>query len=178
MAHHEKILRMAHLNPTANADKHVTFLLCGITYPNKNYVINRHKSNTACIEYVVSGKGHVIIDGKEFTLRAGDSYYLPEGTDQYYYADRDDPWEKIWVNFSGEFAKELAALCGIDCVYCYPQLNTSDLIQKFQHYASHGEQPLSYEKCSALLAQLFFRLSGSIYAPSSPRSLVDDILVL
>ncbi len=103
---HEKILRMTRLNPSTDGKKHPVFMLCGTTYPNKAYCINRPASDIACIEYVVSGKGHVLINEREFTVCAGDTYYLPEGANQFYYADRDEPWEKIWVNFSGNFSKE------------------------------------------------------------------------
>ena len=162
---HEKILRMTHLNPASPNSTHLLFQLCGTTYPNKNYAINRPASNTACIEYVVSGSGHVRIDEKKYHLRAGDTYYLPEGHDHCYFSDREEPWEKIWLNFSGEFAQNLATLCGVDKTYYYPNLNTSDLLQKFQHYATHTEHTHAFEQCSALLAQLFFRLSNSVYAP-------------
>lgn len=174
---HEKILRMTHLNPSADDKKHPILMLCGTTYPNKAYCINRPASGIACIEYVVSGKGHVWINGQEFTIRAGDTYYLPEGVDQFYHADRDEPWEKIWVNFSGDFSKNLATLCGVDGIFHYPNLNTSDLLQKFQHYATSTEHSLAFERCSALLAQLFFRLSGSIYAPVVQTSPVDNMLL-
>ena len=162
---HEKILRMTHLNPLPS-DTHAVFQLCGTTYPNKHYSINRPVSNTACIEYVVSGKGHVFIDGKEYTLQAGDTYYLPEGHDHYYYADRDEPWEKMWVNFSGAFAQRLAALCGVGEIFYYPALNTSDLLLKFQHYSTHAEPTHAFEQCSSILAHLFIRMSNSLCAPT------------
>lgn len=162
---HEKILRMTHLNPSF-AETHAVFQLCGTTYPNKSYSINRPSSNTACIEYVVCGKGHVFIDGIEYTLQAGDTYYLPEGHDHYYYADRDDPWEKIWVNFSGGFAERLAELCGVGETFYYPALNTSDLLQKIQHYAAHADSAHAFEQCSAILAHLFIRMSNSLRQPT------------
>ncbi len=174
---HERIMRMTHLNPSPNGKTHPFFMLCGITYPNKSYCINRPASDVACVEYVISGKGRVIIDGREISVHGGDTYYLPEGKNQFYYADREDPWEKIWVNFSGDFARSLAALCGIDGIFHYPNLNTSDLLQKFQHYATSSEHNLAFERCSALLAQLFFRMSGSVYSPAPQSSPVDNMLL-
>lgn len=174
---HEKILRMTHLNPSANREKSIFFMLCGTTYANKNYSINRRASNTACIEYVISGKGYVVVNQEKFTICAGDTYFLPEGANQYYYADRDDPWVKVWVNFSGSFAKKLATLCGLNERYHYPDLNTLDLIQKFQHYAIQPEHSLAFEQCSALLTQLFFRLSAYVYAPVRQDTPVERMLL-
>lgn len=174
---HEKIVRMVHLNPPTS-DTRAIFLLCGTTYPNKSYSINRPSSNTACIEYVVSGKGHVFIDGKEYTLHAGDTYYLPEGHDHYYYADRDEPWEKMWVNFSGVFADRLAAICGVGETFHYPALNTSDLLQKMHHYAAHADPSLAFEQCSSILSQLFIRMSNSLLAPSVPYGSPVEKMVL
>ena len=163
----EKILRMTHLNPTSNGDLHPIFQMCGTTYPNKNYSIRRQRSKTACIEYVVSGKGYVELGGKKYVLQGGDTYFLPEGQDHFYYADREDPWEKHWVNFSGALAAQMVTLCGLEGICCYKGLNTSDLLQKIQYYAVHSERTHAFEQCSALLSQLLFRMSGSLYLPQA-----------
>ncbi len=175
---HEKILRMNHLCTARPSLPAIRFLMCGTTYPSKSYSINRPSSSVSCIEYVVSGTGHVRIDGQELLLRAGDSYYLPQGHDHCYYADKNDPWEKIWVNFSGPFADGLAALCGVSETYHYPALNTSDLLQKFQYYAAHREPEYAAEQCVALLTQLFYRLSCRVNAPpQEPQAPVRRMLL-
>lgn len=175
---HEKILRMNHLNTALTGQPSVHFLMCGTTYPNKSYLINRPASDISCIEYVISGMGHVQIDGKELTLRAGDTYYLPEGHDHFYYADKKDPWKKIWINFSGRFSSELARLCGLEEVYAIPALDTSDLLQKLQYYAVHQEPEYAAESCTALMMQLFHRMARRVYTPAQePQAPVRKMLL-
>ena len=62
-----------HINQKSETKDLIRFSLCGTTYPDKSYRINRRQSATACIEYIEEGYGPVHIDGKTFTPRAGDS---------------------------------------------------------------------------------------------------------
>lgn len=163
----EKIFQLNHLllsNPLGSA---LSFQLCGTTYPNKSYFINRPHSTVSCIEFVVRGKGHVTIDGQSFSPKEGDTYFLIGGKSQHYYSDKKDPWEKIWINVSGEFVEELAKLYRIDSTYHYPNLDTSDLLLKFQYYATHPDTENLTEKCVSLLSSLFCRMSAHLYAPKN-----------
>ena len=65
------------------------------------------------IEYVIAGKGYVTENDKTFTVRAGDVFILHE--DQYhdYYADKNDPWMKIWVQVSGPAAPDILRAYGL-----------------------------------------------------------------
>ncbi len=138
------------------------FRMCGTTYPNRSYSITRPHAPLFCIEYVFSGTGQVQVGDQVFHPVAGDTYFLPQDTDQFYHSDRTDPWEKIWINLSGDFAKRLAAECGILNTYHYPGLDTSDILMKFQYYAARPEHPASAEKCMALVVELFLRLSRTL----------------
>ena len=174
---HEKILRMTHLNAAHSSFPDIHFWLCGTTYPNKNYLINRPASPVTCMEYNVSGAGTVIVDGKEFAIRVGDTYLLQEGHDHYYYADKNDPWEKIWINISGSFINDMIDRCGIGGMYHFPAVDTSDLLQKMQHYATHGEPEYAAENCLALLTRLIYRLARLTYtSPQEAQSPVRKML--
>ena len=80
----------------------------GITHPDPNYRIHREKPNLTVLEYIVSGEGHLVIDGRRYHIKAGDVYLLHPFTDQDYASDRLNPWEKIWFNLSGPL---IGALC-------------------------------------------------------------------
>ena len=161
----EKIIRMSHLGEVLSADTSVNFLLCGTTYPNKSYCVRSTATPLSRLEYVTDGVGYVHINGERITLRAGDSYFLHEGENHDYYADKKTPWTKIWVNFSGAHSIRLAELYGIDRVSVFRGVNISDLLQKIQHYAIAKDTEHAAEQCSALLSQAFIRLSQSLYAP-------------
>lgn len=62
------------------------------------------------IHYIVSGSGYFECNGRTFHLNKGDSFLITPGLLTRYYPDKDDPWEYIWVNFSGLEAKNLLAL--------------------------------------------------------------------
>lgn len=165
----EKIFHLNHLVFSDPPQPSLHFHMCGTTYPNKNYAINRPISHLGCIEYIVSGKGHVTVNGKSFSPTAGDTYFLPPGVSHYYHSDKNDPWEKIWINLSGELVETLAKLYRIHDVYYFPSLDTSDLLLKFQYYAEHPKDEHIREKCTALLTSLFCRMSGALYTPKIDR---------
>ena len=74
----------------------------GITYPNPNFHIRRTDATYFILEYIISGKGYLVIDGKKHTLQANDVYLLEPGSSHEYYADKNDPFKKIWVNFKSD----------------------------------------------------------------------------
>lgn len=155
----EKIFQMKSINDGLPSTMELRFHLCGSTYPNKNYSIDRSASNVFCIEYIISGSGHVTVGDVEFSPKAGDTYCLPMGADHHYWSDRKDPWEKIWINLSGNYVHELYKQFGIADTYYFPNLDTSDLLQKFQYYAERPATAATAEKCAALVTQLFFRMA-------------------
>ncbi len=157
----ETIYHMKPINAALPPKPALRFHLCGTTYPNSNYLIHRPASRVCCIEYIVSGSGRVLIGEEAFFPVAGDTYFLPQGLDHHYESDRKEPWEKIWLNFSGEAVDGLIDLCGLRGMHHFPALDTSDLLLKFQYYAAHPETIGASEKCLSLLSQLFFRMAGA-----------------
>ncbi len=161
----EQIFQMKSISDAISKDIDLRFWMCGTTYPNRNYLIHRPNSTLSCIEYIISGTGEVQIDGQVFHPKAGDTYFLPEGTSQHYFSNRKDPWQKIWVNVSGDYLKALSDAVGVTGHYYFPALDTSDLLSKFQYYAARGEKTSSSEECMGLLSRLLFRLSQSLSQP-------------
>jgi len=165
----EKIFQMKSINDALPKNIDLRFHMCGITYPNRNYSIDRTDSNVMCIEYIVSGSGHIQVGGQTVSPKKGDTYCLPMHIDHHYWSDRKDPWEKIWINLSGDFAQELSLQFGTNGTYLFPNLDTSDLLQKFQYYAERPSSEQSAEKCVALVTQLFFRLSRALSTTQKPQ---------
>ena len=155
----EKIFQMKNINDTLPKHLDLRFHMCGTTYPNRNYFIHRPQSSVCCMEYIVSGTGEVCIDGTRFSPKAGDAYFLPQGHDHHYESDRSEPWEKIWLNFSGTAVDRMIREYGLEGIYHFPALDISDLLLKFQYHASHPDVPNAAEKCASLITGLFFRLS-------------------
>lgn len=95
----------------------VCFVLSGITYKDPGYHIKRKKSEVYVIEYILDGNGTLETMGNKYTPAKGDSYFLRKGVGQEYSSSGDDPWEKIWVNITGELPDMFAKRFEIDTFY-------------------------------------------------------------
>ena len=87
--------------------------LAGITYPSADYYLNVQSRNISVIEYVISGRGYVLFDGKHHEVEADMIYLLNKGEHHEYFADKNDPFTKIFLNVSGSLAKEISSLYGL-----------------------------------------------------------------
>lgn len=67
----------------------------------------------ATLHFVTQGKGHLILDGKHYTPRAGDVFSLPEGKSVAFYPDEEDPWCYYWFNLVGDGIGELRRRVGL-----------------------------------------------------------------
>lgn len=158
----ERLFQMIEINEALPDSIDLQFHMCGTTYPNRNYSINRLASRICCIEFVRSGAGQVCYGDNHFSPTAGDTYMLLPDVDHIYQSDRRDPWEKIWVNLSGGYLRQMADAFGISSCYHFQGLDTSDLLIKLQYYAEHPDQPDRAEKCLSIVTQLFYRMSHAV----------------
>jgi AraC-like DNA-binding protein len=114
----------------------------GITHPNPHYIVERKNSDYFIMEYVISGKGYLNVDGKKHTLEAGDVYCLEPGHDHAYYADAKKPFQKIWINFFSSFFVEVFKSFQLSgktvfhkCENCYPYFQELRLLTGFSNYS-------------------------------------------
>ena len=75
----------------------------GITYPNSSYYIKRDPAPCFIIEYVVLGHGYLEVNDEKYKLNPGDAYFIHPGDFCTYYADKNDPYKKYWINFAADF---------------------------------------------------------------------------
>ena len=52
--------------------------------------------------FVVSGHGIFRIGGRDYRLSKGMMFVIPPFVETYYEADAEEPWEYIWIGFTGE----------------------------------------------------------------------------
>lgn len=62
------------------------------------------------LHYVISGQGILETRNRVFQLHAGESFIIFPDNEVYYYPDQDDPWEYVWIEFSGDEAQQLLAM--------------------------------------------------------------------
>ena len=65
------------------------------------------------IHYVVSGKGYLHCEGRDYTIGEGQIFVTFPWTVIKYEADRKDPWHYSWINFYGSEAEEIFSKLGI-----------------------------------------------------------------
>jgi len=96
----------------ASRDERLTYVLGGHKPPNL------HKwgpgvRDIYALHYIVSGKGVLETNGATFFLKAGESFMIYPQREVYYYPDRNDPWEYVWVEFKGNEVSSLLSMIDI-----------------------------------------------------------------
>ena len=79
-----------------------------------------HARNHYLFHYVISGKGTLFANEKEYAITAGHGFLVVPGQITTYRADAKEPWEYTWIEFDGLRAQEslrLAGISGLEPVY-------------------------------------------------------------
>lgn len=146
--------------------------LTGITYENPWYEINRPSCDIFTMEYVISGKGHIEINGHEYIAETGDSYILPNGKNIRYYSDRADPWRKIWFNAQGAFLSETARIFGLSGRIVFPKTNTLPYFKRILKICEN--KALSADEINTLCAPVFTELIMFISSEINKNDSISD----
>lgn len=98
----------------ASSYKELTVFECGKEECVKNKAISLTKKNYHLFHYVVSGRGTLLLNKKEYRLQKGMIFFIPRETDAIYFPDREYPWTYEWVGFDGERVDEYLGYFKID----------------------------------------------------------------
>ncbi|MBE6133078.1 MAG: helix-turn-helix domain-containing protein [Erysipelotrichaceae bacterium] len=151
---------------------------CGDEECVKSKAIVLSKKNYHLFHYVVSGKGILILNKKEYHLSKGDIFFIPRQTDAIYFPDKEDPWHYRWVGFDGE--KVDAYLSALDIGLTSPIIN--DERKKYLKYfneivSNYGERGFLDIQSQGLMYQLFGEMllgKEDLSAISSARATVEQ----
>ena len=69
--------------------------------------------NHFLFHYVISGKGRLHTNNIYYPIHAGQGFLLCPGQSSTYYADEQDPWTYVWIEFDGLRARESVTLAGL-----------------------------------------------------------------
>ncbi len=152
----------------------------GITYKNTPCYQLRMASKISCIQYVISGSGILLYDGKMYTVKEGDSFMLLEGKDQIYYSNPDNQFERIWINFRGELSLSVIRSYGLGSAVVFQNTDSKAFLEKIHKVCSKNSDPEEYKEKSAVeflrLIQFFARNKENTAAPSTPLEEVRQYL--
>jgi len=152
----------------------------GITYRNTPCYQLRMESKISCIQYVLSGSGILLYDGKMYTVKEGDSFILLAGRDQIYYSNPDNQFERIWINFRGELSLQLIFAYGLQEAVVFQNTNILPFLEKIHKVCEKNQDPEIYKEKSAVeflkLIQFFARNKENTAASSTPLEEVRQYL--
>lgn len=86
----------------------IELLYCGREMCEPGHSYGPDMRNHYVFHLILSGRGMFKSGGRLFPLSAGQGFLLFPETQVYYCADIEEPWEYIWVGFSGRSAGRLA----------------------------------------------------------------------
>ncbi len=69
-----------------------------------------HGLDESILIFCTKGKGWAVIDGRRFTISAGEVLFIPANKPHAYGAGDDDPWSIHWAHFAGTAAASYATL--------------------------------------------------------------------
>lgn len=135
--------------------------LAGVTYPDAGYEIRRECSEFFVLEYVMEGSGTVKVDGKVFYPSKGDVYFLPKGSCHHYFASKETPFKKIWMNVNGDLCGYLIQAYKLSGAYLFENIEVYYLFEQFLAICSQKEMDVRelYDKCSIIFLEIIQELA-------------------
>jgi AraC-like DNA-binding protein len=86
---------------------------CGIEQCNPGHFFGPYvRKNAYVVHVVIKGKGYFQIEGKTYPIHENQAFLITPDLSTYYEADKDEPWEYIWVGFTGVRSFEYLSNCG------------------------------------------------------------------
>ena len=149
----------------------------GITYPNPNFHIFSSDSTYFILEYIISGKGYLRVDGHTYTLQANDVYLLEPGSSHEYYADKDDPFKKIWVNFKSDVFFMIMNEYNLKQTYVFRDVDIFDEMSKIialEKVSVYNDE--IYKAASRYLFEIFMKLSDKSQHQPKDSTIARQIL--
>ena len=149
----------------------------GITYPNPNFHIKRTEATYFILEYIMSGKGYLVVDGRKHELKANDVYLLEPGSAHEYYADKNDPFKKIWVNFKSDLFFNILKEYGLMQINVF---HDTDILQEMSKIIELEKVSVYndniYKAASKHLFDIFMKLAEQNQANTQGSTIAQQIL--
>jgi AraC-like DNA-binding protein len=124
---------------------------------------------------VVKGTGHIETPEQKYTVKGGDFYFLNKLRYHIYYADPEDPYEKIFIVLKGSFVDFLVSnYCLNDSVYI-KKINLNSLMTHIINLLNR-DGPINYDKLAISVLELFQQVFPPPYQNKSVASRVPEMI--
>ncbi len=132
--------------------------MAGHTPPNPDYSVTRKNTENFLFAYVLAGRGTVELDGHVHEVEAGDAYILPRGSSHTECADREEPFEKLWLAVHGRLVEHLLEDYELtDCVL-FGGFGNAVYMQNLWAFAQNARS-VDADGCAILLHRFISALS-------------------
>ena len=149
----------------------------GITFPDANYAINRNKSRYFVLEYIVSGKGYLEINGNNHIVEQGMAYLLEPGSSHRYGANKNDPYKKYWVNFYGDIFIQILEAYGLSGINTFNNVDLSkDFVKLFNLEKKSIYNNQIYKEAGSIIFNMLMKLVDASEKKPKESSLAADII--
>ena len=155
-------------------------IMAGITHPNPTYRIMHNISKQFpydyyVFEYVVRGTGYIETPEEKYTVKEGDFYFLNKLRYHIYYADTEEPYEKIFVVLKGSFVDFLVSSYGIsDSVYI-KKLHMHSLMMHIIDFLNRSG-PINYDRLASLVLELFQQAFPAPYLSKPNTNYIPEMI--
>jgi AraC-like DNA-binding protein len=152
--------------------------LAGVTNPNPKYYIrqnvDRHQLyNKYVLEYVIDGKGYIEFDNEKTSVSKGDLYFLNKLFRHIYYADKNEPFKKIFIVVSGKFVDSLVDSYDIRESVLVVKKDCYEIINKIHQLLVNDK--IDYNQIAHQILNLFQQLKDVNYAKSHAIKFSEEI---
>lgn len=134
--------------------------MIGITYPDKDYYIERRHGDYFVLEYVESGEGYIRTENSEFKVTADSVYLLFPGKSHRYGADKKNPYKKIFINFFSDVFNQILLAYGLIDKTVFYNSGCKDLFDKLLSIAEKSnDNDEVYLDLSNVVFEIIIRLA-------------------
>lgn len=145
----------------------LTLTTCGITTNHPSHTGGRRIYHDYSLHFILKGEGDYIISGKKHHLKAGEGFLIPPAILNEYIGDKHDPWEYIYIGFTGDGAEKLLNDMGLNednLTFTFPEDIIPDL------YLMHASGKNKTLKGYGILGQFLLIISRLVSKEASPPS--------
>lgn len=155
-------------------------IMAGITHPNPTYRIMHNISKQFpydyyVFEYVVKGVGYIETPEEKYVVKEGDFYFLNKLRYHIYYADPDEPYEKIFIVLKGSFVDFLVSSYHLDGSVYIKKCNLySHMIQIINLLNREGA--INYDRLATSVLEIFQQAFPPPYQTKQNTSFLPEMI--
>ncbi len=164
----------------ALGNDYLEVVMAGITHPNPSYRILHNVSNQFpfdcyVFEYVVKGMGYIETPEEKYTVKAGDFYFLNKLCYHIYYADHEQPYQKLFIVLKGSFVDFLVSSYHLNDSVYVQKCNLNNLMSHIINLLSR-DGPINYDKIAVSVLELFQQAFPAPYIKKANTNRIPELI--